>query len=73
MNTTPSRDTSEWVEIENATQAQRQRLFNLLLIGITISAGTLLVLDLIFFPPWQPIPGEIVVLPESMWYGIETS
>ena len=60
MNTTPSRDTSEWVEIENATQAQRQRLFNLLLIGITISAGTLLVLDLIFFPPWQPIPGEIV-------------
>lgn len=60
MNTTRSRDASEWVEIEKATQTQRRRLFNLLLIGVTISAGTLLVLDLIFYPPWQPVPGEIV-------------
>ena len=60
MNTTRSRDASEWVEIEKATQTQRRRLFNLLLIGVTISAGTLLVLDLIFYPPWQPVPSEIV-------------
>ena len=59
MNTTPSRDASEWVEVKTAAQTQRQRLFNLLLIGVTVSAGTLLALNLIFYPPWRPIPSEI--------------
>lgn len=59
MNTTSSRDASEWVEVKTAAQTQRQRLFNLLLIGIIVSAGTLLALNLIFYPPWQPIPSEI--------------
>ena len=47
-------------DIKAAAQLQQRRLLDLLLIGVAISAGILLLLDLLFYPPWQPIPSEIV-------------
>ncbi len=69
MNTTPSRDASEWVDIKTAAQTQRQRLFDLLVIGIAISAGVMLLICLILYPPWQPIDNEIV----RMYIGLVLS
>jgi PAS domain S-box-containing protein len=60
MKPTQSQGASEWDDIKTAAQLQRQRLLDLLLIGITLSAGIMLLISLILYPPWRPFPFEII-------------